>query len=116
MSSGIHQTTWSGAVIQTEGNIVWGDLSTIVLMYIPGIEASVSTNGTSIVTDTPLPSRLWPSTDRVISGLVLSGGEQVQGTYTIGTDGVIIANADNGFAVNGNGDNGLIFQGISYLK
>jgi len=99
---------------QTDGDVVWGDLGFLVLLYIPGILNSASTNGITIDMDTPLPEGLRPSVQRQVSGNAISGGTLVSATFTIGTDGSIAVSTEGGFSDTGN--NGLSFQGLSYLK
>lgn len=114
MSSGVHITTWSGAIEQTSGDIIWGDFGVIVGLFIPSISSTASTNGITINVDTPLPSNLRPSVQRNVSGYAISDGTRVDAIFTIGTDGSIAVSTDGRFASSGN--NGLPFQGISYSK
>ena len=114
MSSGTHITTWSGAMEKTQGNVTWVDFGVFVSFFIPPISAAASTSSSTINMDTPLPSNLWPSSQREVSGWAISGGVTVGATFTIGTDGSVTVSISGGFSTSGT--NGLPFQGISYSK
>jgi hypothetical protein len=66
--------------------------------------------------DTPLPSGLRPSAQRVTSGNAISDGTTVDATFVIGTDGSITVSLTSEDDFSSTGTNGLNLQGINYFK
>lgn len=115
MSSGTHETTWSGAVEETQGDCPWADFGFSVAIWLPNLSADADTSSSTINMDTPLPQSLRPSSQKVFNDrVVTSDGDEVNGSVTVGTDGSITVAADDGFS--STGTNGFPSQGISYNK
>ena len=99
-TTGVHNTTWSGALASPVNSPVqWYDFTIAAGFYVSvsGDAASAS----SIVMDTPLPSNVRPSSTRIVSCTLNNGGN-------------IEEELKSGFS--DTGTNGIVLQLISYTK
>jgi len=114
MSSNIN-AQWSGAIESTHGTLMHTNLGGVIAIVFPRVEGPASTDSSVITMNSLLPEDIRPSVKQVATDrMVISGGKQVKGKLSIGTDGSVTISADGGFTTTGT--NGFICQGFSYNK
>ena len=114
MSTGTHETTWSGAIVQTEGDVAWSLFGTLVVLNIPEVIGDDST-GDYILMDTALPANLRPSSTQVLGINGVEDGQDILLKLTIPSDGNASAAPASGSPFSGTGQHGIKASVVYYF-
>lgn len=114
ISTGTHNTTWSGiwADAQT-GNVMWSKVGTAVTLHFPTIAPS-STIADTIHVDTVLPSTLRPTITVSLPTYVCDNGVAVMGRLSISFEGNMYFYVGYTGAYTGSGLSGFYATSVTY--